>query len=226
MQAFTFHNNASGLKCMEAPENGLLIQSPQHVTVNFRVNGIDIKVGSTALIRSAPNDTVRILNLEGNLVASPATSGVKLLPGQLVEAHAGDVPGAVQVYTADDVRALPLGLLPDTITIAPVITDIQPHTVVANGIVNLFPLFFVNGDGDAIVAVQQTLISATSGNWFSGRIPVSPGDYTNSIDGELAYQFSCSGITRAITVTYELALIDAAGNTSPPARYTAICSPT
>ncbi|MEP6988321.1 MAG: SH3 domain-containing protein, partial [Chloroflexota bacterium] len=58
MQAFTFHDNTSGLKCAEAPENGLLIQSPQHVNVSFRINGIDIKVGSTALIRSAPNNSI------------------------------------------------------------------------------------------------------------------------------------------------------------------------
>ncbi|MEO8393797.1 MAG: hypothetical protein ABI700_12470, partial [Chloroflexota bacterium] len=52
MQAVYFTTGIGGTKCNNAPESSLIIQGPKDITVNMRVNGADIKLGSTAVFRS------------------------------------------------------------------------------------------------------------------------------------------------------------------------------
>lgn len=53
MQAFYFRTGIGQTQCMNAPMDGVLVQSPQGVgKVDFNVNGIEIALGSTAFLNS------------------------------------------------------------------------------------------------------------------------------------------------------------------------------
>ncbi len=57
MQAFYFRNNISGTDCTKAPD-ALVVQGPQNLTIDINIAGADIRMGSTALFRIIPIDSV------------------------------------------------------------------------------------------------------------------------------------------------------------------------
>jgi hypothetical protein len=224
MQAFRLRNGLADNRCDEAPVSGLVVQSPEGMKVQFQVNGVDVEMGSTALFRALPDAILRVVNLEGAVSVSHQGQTVTLQPGESLDVPEGSPAGLPALYGIGEAQALPLGLLPDIITIPPVILSIDTYDVTGNGIPNPFPIRFANGDGDAIVKINQTLIRATSGRWTSGDIEIDESHYANPYGGDLTYTFTCE-VTRPITVTYEIRLVDAAGNSSLPYRYTVTCSP-
>jgi|GEM_PF-5034896 uncharacterized protein YgiM (DUF1202 family) len=224
MQAFRFRSGIGDSTCEEVPDSGLLIQSPQGITVNFLINGVEVDLGSTVLIRQAAGDATVFTNLVGRVRLTSAGVTTELRPGESAGVPPGGPPGDARPYTADEVTALPLPLLPQAVGLPPNILSIGAFNVVGNGAVNIFPITFINPDGDAIVGLVQTLIAATGGNWYSGDVAVRPQDYDNASGGTLQYPFVCR-TTQAYTVTYEIALVDAGGNIGAPMRYTATCSP-
>ncbi len=69
MQAFYFTTGVGNIGCAEAP-NTITIKSPQNVTVDLSVNGVDIRIGSTITLRnSAPNELAFTVQ-EGHLETS------------------------------------------------------------------------------------------------------------------------------------------------------------
>jgi hypothetical protein len=57
MQAFYFKSGVGDAGCEEAPENGLLIQTPSGIEEVFlNVNGANISLGSTAFLQAGAND--------------------------------------------------------------------------------------------------------------------------------------------------------------------------
>jgi PKD repeat protein len=53
MQAFYFRTGIGQPECIEAPRNGVLVQTPQGAgKVDFTVNGVDLELGSTAFMTS------------------------------------------------------------------------------------------------------------------------------------------------------------------------------
>ena len=65
MQAVYFTTGIGSTKCSDAPELSLIIQGPKDITVNMRVNGADIKLGSTAVFRSTENNTMSCGVIDG-----------------------------------------------------------------------------------------------------------------------------------------------------------------
>jgi hypothetical protein len=65
MQAVYFTTGISDTRCTDAPESSLIIQGPENITVNIRVNGADIQLGSTAVFRSTANNTMECGVLDG-----------------------------------------------------------------------------------------------------------------------------------------------------------------
>lgn len=67
MQAFYFTTGVGNINCAEAP-NTITIRSPERLTVDLSVNGVDIRIGSTITLRNiAPNElafTVQAGHLE------------------------------------------------------------------------------------------------------------------------------------------------------------------
>ena len=88
MQAFYFHSGVGDAGCEEAPESGLLIQTPDGVEeVLLNVNGANISLGSTAFLQAGVNRdnadefelAVSVLEGEGSIEAfgkiSPIPAG-------------------------------------------------------------------------------------------------------------------------------------------------------
>lgn len=67
MQAFTLQLSASG--CSTAP-SGLLVQAPSGQTANVRINNIELRVGSTAVLFPGQDNSLNIGNLGGNVAVT------------------------------------------------------------------------------------------------------------------------------------------------------------
>ena len=69
MQAFTLKTGVSDANCEEAPESGVMIQTPTGVeSVNFNVNGVNMEVGSTVMLQAEPEGDMTIATMEGAAV--------------------------------------------------------------------------------------------------------------------------------------------------------------
>ena len=117
MQAFSLSTGIGPVRCNELPDSGVVIQTPQGVgTVDFSINGVQLALGSTALIRS--NEEMQIALLEGNATVTNADVSEALSAGELTtlpinpDGTITSPPTAPRPYTPDDVRGLPLQLLP------------------------------------------------------------------------------------------------------------------
>lgn len=84
MQAFYFKTGIGQPQCEEAPLDGILIQTPKGAgMVDFKVNGMDIALGSTAyLTASNVENTSCVYLIEGGSDVSAADEGVSIQPGQ------------------------------------------------------------------------------------------------------------------------------------------------
>jgi hypothetical protein len=66
MQAFRFHTGIGAPTCENSNYDALMIDSPDGLTINFTVNGVDIELGSTAIIVGKPDNKIDMLVLEGH----------------------------------------------------------------------------------------------------------------------------------------------------------------
>ena len=66
MQAFYFRSGVGDASCATIPESGILLQTPRGLQrVDFRVNGVDISVGSTVFLQAEAGDGLYIRTLDG-----------------------------------------------------------------------------------------------------------------------------------------------------------------
>lgn len=65
MQVFQFRTGIGAPACDETNFDTLVIDTPDGVTVNFTMNGVDIELGSTAVLIGEPNNVVDMLVTEG-----------------------------------------------------------------------------------------------------------------------------------------------------------------
>lgn len=67
MQAFYLKTGVGDAGCEEAPESGILVQTPDGVSeVAFNINGVDIAMGSTILFQAEANQEMIISAVEGS----------------------------------------------------------------------------------------------------------------------------------------------------------------
>jgi hypothetical protein len=81
MQAFRFRTGIGAPTCENSNYDALMIDSPDGLTINFTVNGVDIELGSTAIIVGKPDNMIDMLVLEGH--------GRVTAMGQTVEVEEG-----------------------------------------------------------------------------------------------------------------------------------------
>ncbi len=125
-QAFYFRSGVADSPCAEAPESGLLVQTPEGIAeVRLLINEVAVRLGSTAFLQAQPGSEMTVSLLEGS--AQVQASGViqDLLPGTQVSvpldqnlAPAGP-PGVPEPYDMADLQALPLDQLERSVTIPP-----------------------------------------------------------------------------------------------------------
>lgn len=68
MQAFFLRTGIGASECDEAPRDTLLVQGPKNVKIDLTVNGVDIRVGSTVLIRNTKEDEMEIIVVDGEVI--------------------------------------------------------------------------------------------------------------------------------------------------------------
>lgn len=69
MQSFYLRTGVGTPACEEAPPDTLMIQGPQGIEVDFTINGADIRIGSTILIRLLPpGDIMEIIVIDGQVI--------------------------------------------------------------------------------------------------------------------------------------------------------------
>jgi len=94
LNAFYFATGVSAQsECKDVPPSGALIQSPSGQRISFRVNGADITMGSTIVIRSDPGKFMTISLLDGKSTITAFGKTETLLPGQELSLLLGGANG-------------------------------------------------------------------------------------------------------------------------------------
>lgn len=119
MQRFAF---AIGEQtCDGAPESGLLIQAPPDTAADVLINGVQMTIFDTVLIRqNAETGRLRITTLDGGVSIQTGTEAGQQTanPGFTFEIAPGEtIPEVSPFYGYEDARDLPLALLPERVTL-------------------------------------------------------------------------------------------------------------
>ena len=121
MQAFVFRSGVGELACDEAPQDGILIQTPTGAgTITLDVNNVRIELGSTAFLNAQPDESMTITMLEGE--ATITAEGVTIIVPAGLRAEIpldadGLASGAPEIvpYEAEDLANVPIGNLDEVI---------------------------------------------------------------------------------------------------------------
>lgn len=129
MQAFYFQSGIGDVPCREAPESGILIQTPEgQGKIKFLINGAEIQLGSTAFIQSQFGGEMTISLLEGAGSVRSDDVSIAMLPGAratipLDENGFAAGPPELNEYNTATIDVLPLTLLENEIVLADALTD-------------------------------------------------------------------------------------------------------
>jgi len=132
MQAFYFKTGVGQPQCIEAPADGILIQTPKGVgKVDFKINGMDVALGSTGYLTAPNGENLSCLYLiEGDSDVEAMGDGVSVKPGERTcveldkDGVASSAPSEPEPYDAEMVGLVVsvLELLPDEVELP----DAQP----------------------------------------------------------------------------------------------------
>lgn len=123
MQAFYFQSGVGESPCLEAPQDGILVQTPEGAgRIELSVNNAVIDLGSSAFLQADPGAQMRVAVLEGDGVITTAESTVAVPAGQqalldLDEDGLALGPIAVEPYDPEEFKALPINILPREIEV-------------------------------------------------------------------------------------------------------------
>jgi hypothetical protein len=126
MQAFYLNSAENSENCQNAPENGVLIQTPEGVaTVDLWINEVKIRLGSTAFIQARPDDGMVIKLVEGATqvealgVDQVALAGTQITIAMNDQMQAVSAPSMPVAYSADSVSSISTSALDRPIEVAP-----------------------------------------------------------------------------------------------------------
>ncbi len=130
MQAFALRSGADDSLCPEAPESGILIQTPEGVAeVTLLVNGVDVQLSNaTAFLQAQPNGTLSVDVLDGWVdVTAGGVTQTGFAGTQIsVPLDASGSPAGPPVfpvpYDPGNVNALPVASLDNPVVIVPPLT--------------------------------------------------------------------------------------------------------
>jgi hypothetical protein len=130
MQAFYFASGVDDAACPEAPNSGLLIQTPEGTAeVTFLINEVDIQLGSTVYFQADPGNDMTVSVVEGHVRAnvngmvSEAIAGTQLTVPIDEDGLADGSPSLPQSYSMDEMEVLPVQALDRPIVIADPLTE-------------------------------------------------------------------------------------------------------
>lgn len=135
MQAFFFQSDVDDAPCEEAPNSGLLVQTPEGVaSVTLWMDEVVIQMNGTGFVQAEPggNLTVNVIDgiaeVEANGDSRTAVGGTAISVPLDAELSPEDVPGAPELIDPDDVQSLPFEALDDEVQMAaaPALPQGQP----------------------------------------------------------------------------------------------------
>jgi uncharacterized protein YgiM (DUF1202 family) len=240
MQAFTFSSAPNDRPCSEAPNSGLLIQTPEGVgEISFLINEVDIRLGSSIYLttpQGGSGNQLQISLLDGSARIEADGVAQYLLPGQTLfvplndEGKANGQPSDPEPYDGEG-EALPIILLENEIIIpdpyvpdpnAPVITRIE-RTGLGTSVTSE-DIIFIDADGDA--ATLNIGLVDISNNEISFRfegsaINISPEQ--QMAGAVLGRETVCTEGTGGVDALFRVTITDAAGNVSNIVEYRITC---
>jgi hypothetical protein len=146
LQAFVLRSGIGDSPCSEAPESGLLVQTPSGVgSVSFNANGVEIALGSTAFLQTQTEggnalrmsvvEGTGFMTAEGSTQVVPSGTFVTVPLSDDFSAPIGE-PSAPQGYDDSLTLSLPLGatsaptqaLLPEAVTASEPLSEAEIET--------------------------------------------------------------------------------------------------
>lgn len=140
MQAFTFQSGSNDALCPEAPNSGILIQTPEGVAkVTLLINEVDIQLGSTVFFQAQPGKAMTIQVIEGSATVTAFGQTATAVAGTQVTIPLDETltpsgpPDPPAPYAMENVAALPVELLERPVTVhAPLTQDEIDELLSAN----------------------------------------------------------------------------------------------
>ncbi|MBZ0284836.1 MAG: SH3 domain-containing protein [Anaerolineae bacterium] len=132
MQAFYLETGSNESSCDSAPNDGILIQTPEGVAeVRLWINEVKIHLGSTAFISAGRDNQMVVNTLEGQArVEALGVEQVAVAGTGVTVPLSGGKPSAppsqAQSYQTNQVNNLPVNNLSEQITIAPPLPTLTP----------------------------------------------------------------------------------------------------
>ncbi|MCB9457337.1 MAG: hypothetical protein H6671_15230 [Anaerolineaceae bacterium] len=193
VNSFYFRTGLGDSPCVEAPESGILVQTPDGVrTVKLRMNEVDIELGSTAYFQAPENADMAVNVVEGQAavtaqgVTRRVSAGTRTqIPLDANRRPAGP-PSVPQVYEAARLQSLPLASLQRQIDIAnqllaATFTDTAEEWTVSPGAGNL-QQSPADDTADGYICAQSP---AGGEPWYFVSPPAWRGDYAAAYGGAL-----------------------------------------
>ncbi len=125
MQAFYFNSGTGDAPCAEAPDSGILVQTPEGAAqIQFIVNDVSITLSSTAYLQAQPGGDMTTSVVEGEATVTAGGASVDVPAGSFVtvpldqDGRASGAPSDPQPYDPAQMAVLPVRILPRAITIA------------------------------------------------------------------------------------------------------------
>ncbi|MBZ0274548.1 MAG: SH3 domain-containing protein, partial [Anaerolineae bacterium] len=130
MQAITLKTGAGDTGCAEAPDSGLLVQTPEgDAGITLQVNGVDMQLSGTALLRADADRGLVVNLLEGTGTLHALDKSMIVPAGAVVSVpldtnlQVNGAPFSPIPYNPENLQGLPLSLLRRPIEV------IEPLTV-------------------------------------------------------------------------------------------------
>jgi hypothetical protein len=130
MQAFYMESAANDAACPEAPNSGLMIQTPEGVAqVRFLINEVDIQLGSTVFSQANAGQELTVSVVEGSAlvtakgVTRKATAGSQISVPLDANGVANGRPSLPRAYDWASVMALPTAYMDEPVETAQPISD-------------------------------------------------------------------------------------------------------
>jgi hypothetical protein len=174
MQAFYLETaaNSTNPSCSEAPDNGLLIQTPEGVaTVDLWINEVKIRLGSTAFVSAQAGGDMTVKLIEGASqveamgVQQEAVAGTVLTIPMTDNLQPAAPPSEPQSYQAAAVQELPVEVLNRDITAAPPLPQNALEVLITAGPTALTPSLTASATNTAVPtntsAPTNTLVPTT-----------------------------------------------------------------
>lgn len=118
MQAFRLTTGIGNPACDTVPPDGLLIHAPSATTVHFRINGVDLIIGSTAFLTAPTETELQVSTFDGTVSVTSGEVTQTVTPGFTITVVEGEPPSQPAPYRPSTMRTIPVQLLPEVIDIA------------------------------------------------------------------------------------------------------------